>query len=604
MDTLLASKAVIRSRIAQLRTALVNARLDALLVPSSDPHLSEYLPPRWKGREYLSGFTGSVGTLIVTADFAGVWTDSRYWVQAEAELAGSGIVLMKIPTGASLLHLDWLAANLKPGQTLGVDGAVLGLSTARLLAQSVECAKAVLRTDVDLLNDIWPERPALPEAPIYEHQAPYAVTPRAEKLAALRAAMQAQGAHWHCISTLDDLAYLFNLRGADVNYNPVFLAHALIGMQRATLFVPEGKVSPALRATLAADGVDLAPYAQAASAMAALPAESTLLLDPRRMTYGLHQAIAPGVRIIEAFNPTTFTKSRKLEAEAVFVRQAMEQDGAALCEFFTWLEAALARADVITELDIDTHICAARARRPGFISPSFGTIAGYNANGAIPHYHATAAAHATISGNGLLLIDSGGQYLGGTTDITRVVPIGELHAEHKRDFTLVLKGTMGLSATRFPRGTKSPMLDAIARAPIWQAGVDYGHGTGHGVGYFLNVHEGPQVISATAMPEAHTAMEPGMITSIEPGIYRPGKWGVRIENLVMNTAPEMTEFGEFLRFETLTLCPIDTRCIDRDLLRADEITWLNDYHATVRARLTPHVSGDALAWLHLRTTPI
>ncbi len=604
MDTLLASKAVIRSRIAQLRTALINARLDALLMPSSDPHLSEYLPPRWKGREYLSGFTGSVGTLIVTADFAGVWTDSRYWVQAEAELAGSGIVLMKIPTGASLLHLDWLAANLKPGQTLGVDGAVLGLSTARLLAQSVECAKAVLRTDVDLLNDIWPERPALPEAPIYEHQAPYAVTPRAEKLAALRAAMQAQGAHWHCISTLDDLAYLFNLRGADVNYNPVFLAHALIGMQRATLFVPEGKVSPALRATLAADGVDLAPYAQAASAMAALPAESTLLLDPRRMTYGLHQAIAPGVRIIEAFNPTTFTKSRKLEAEAVFVRQAMEQDGAALCEFFTWLEAALARADVITELDIDTHICAARARRPGFISPSFGTIAGYNANGAIPHYHATAAAHATISGNGLLLIDSGGQYLGGTTDITRVVPIGELHAEHKRDFTLVLKGTMGLSATRFPRGTKSPMLDAIARAPIWQAGVDYGHGTGHGVGYFLNVHEGPQVISATAMPEAHTAMEPGMITSIEPGIYRPGKWGVRIENLVMNTAPEMTEFGEFLRFETLTLCPIDTRCIDRDLLRADEITWLNDYHATVRARLTPHVSGDALAWLHLRTTPI
>jgi Xaa-Pro aminopeptidase len=485
-----------------------------------------------------------------------------------------------------------------------VDGAVLGLSTARLLVQAVESAKAVLRTDVDILSDIWPERPALPEAPIYEHLAPYAVTSRAEKLAALRGAMQAQGAQWHCISTLDDLAYLFNLRGADVNYNPVFLAHALIGMQRATLFVPDGKVSPALRAVLAADGIDLAPYAQAASAMAALPKDATLLLDPRRMTFGLHQAIAPGVRIIEAFNPTTFAKSRKLEAEAAFVRQAMEQDGAALCEFFVWLEAALARSERITELDIDTQICAARARRPGFVSPSFSTIAGFNANGAIPHYHATAAAHATISGNGLLLIDSGGQYLGGTTDITRVVPIGELHAEHKRDFTLVLKGTMALSATRFPRGTKSPMLDAIARAPIWQAGVEYGHGTGHGVGYFLNVHEGPQVISATAMPEAHTAMEPGMITSIEPGIYRPGQWGVRIENLVMNTAPETTEFGEFLRFETLTLCPIDTRCIDRDLLRADEIAWLNDYHATVCARLTPHVSGDALAWLLLRTRPI
>ena len=603
MDTLVAAKAVVRSRIAQLRAVLARDGVDALLVPSSDPHLSEYLPLRWKGREYLSGFTGSVGTLIVTADFAGVWADTRYWSQAEAELAGSGIALMKIPTGASLQHLDWLATNLQSGQTLAVDGAVLGLAGARLLEQALKHRGVTLRTDYDPLTEIWPERPQLPSAAIYEHLAPHAITTRAAKLATLRTTMQELGAQWHFISTLDDIAWLFNLRGADVNYNPVFLAHALIGPRRATLFVADGKVDEALRARLAADGVDLAPYAKAAAALTALPADASLLTDPRRITFGLRQAVPAAVRVVEAINPTTFSKSRKLNAEAVHVRAAMEQDGAALCEFFAWFEAALGQ-ETITELTIDQRITAARAKRPGFVCPSFGTIAGFNANGAMPHYHATPESHATIEGDGLLLIDSGGQYRGGTTDITRVVPVGLVSAEQKRDFTLVLKGTMALSAARFPRGTRSPMLDAIARAPIWSAGIDYGHGTGHGVGYFLNVHEGPQVISAGAMPEAHTAMEPGMITSIEPGIYRPGKWGIRIENLVLNSAPETTEFGEYLRFETLTLCPIDTRCIDVNLLRFDEIAWLNAYHATVRERLSPHVTGTAKTWLELRTRAI
>jgi Xaa-Pro aminopeptidase len=545
-----------------------------------------------------------MGTLIVTADFAEVWTDSRYWAIAEVELAGTGVELMKIPTGASVLHLDWLTANLKAGQTLGVDGAVLGLAAARLLQNAVQAAQATLRTDYDPLTEVWPQRPSLPDAPVYEHLAPHAVTSRADKLAALRIAMQGLGADWHFISTLDDIGYLLNLRGADVSYNPVFLAHALVGPQRVTLFIADGKIPPALRDKLAGDGVDIASYDKAPAALAALAAGSRLLIDPRRVTFGLREAVAADVHVIEAINPTTFAKSRKLPAEAAHVRATMEQDGAALCEFFTWLEAAFARGDALTEIDIDTHITAARARRPGYVCPSFGTIAGFNANGAMPHYHATAESHARIEGDGLLLIDSGGQYLGGTTDITRVVPVGTITAEHQRDFTLVLKGPMALSMTRFPRGTKSPMLDAIARAPIWQAGIDYGHGTGHGVGYFMNVHEGPQSIAASAMPEPQTAMEPGMITSIEPGIYRPGKWGIRIENLVLNSAPEVTEFGNYLRFETLTLCPIDTRCLDLSLLRLDEIAWLNDYHATVRARLTPHVSGATLAWLELRTQAV
>ncbi|SFH63079.1 Xaa-Pro aminopeptidase [Collimonas sp. OK307] len=587
-------------RIQQLRTAMQNHNVDACLIPSADPHLSEYLPGRWKGREWMSGFTGSVANLIITADFAGLWADSRYWSQAEAELAGTEIVLMKTPTGSSLLHLDWLGANLSAGQTLAVDGAVLGLATARALELALAKGGSKLRTDLDVLGEIWSERPGLPMAEVYQHEGSHAPLSRAAKLEQLRQAMQQHGAQWHFISTLDDIAYLFNLRGADVNYNPVFVAHALIGPKQSTLFVAEGKVPPALRDLLSQDDVMLAPYEQATGALAALSAGATLLLDPRRVTLGLRQAVPGTVKVAEAINPTTFAKSRKSADEITHVRAAMEQDGAALCEFFAWLEQAVDR-ETVTEVMVDTHITAARARRPGFVSPSFATIAGFNANGAMPHYKASAESHATISGDGLLLIDSGGQYVGGTTDITRMVAIGQPSAAQKRDCTLVLKGVIALSSAQFPRAIKSPLLDAIARAPIWAAGIDYGHGTGHGVGYFLNVHEGPQVISGSAAPDPHTAMEPGMITSIEPGIYRPGNWGVRIENLVLNQPAEISEFGEYLRFETLTLCPIDSRCLDLGLLRSDEIDWLNAYHAEVRKRLSPHVRGDAKQWLESRT---
>jgi len=593
-------------RLAQLRAVMARHGIDAYIVPSSDPHLSEYLPGHWKGREWLSGFTGSVGTFIATADFAGVWTDGRYFTQAETELAGSGIALMKIPGAASQLHVDWLAANLAAGQTAAVDARVLGLAGARLLGDALKAKGVLLRTDIDLLDEVWSERPSLPLEPVFEHVAPYATVSRADKLHATRAAMEAHGAGFHFISTLDDIAYLFNLRGADVSFNPVFLAHALIGRGDATLFVLEGKVPQDVRARLEADDVHLAPYANAAHALASLPEGATLLLDPRRVTAGMRAAVAQGVNVVEAINPTTFAKSRKLESEAVNVRAAMEQDGAALCEFFAALEPLLADPNraPLNEVDIDTRITAARARRPHFVSASFSTIAGFNSNGAIMHYRAESATCAVIEGDGLLLIDSGGQYLGGTTDITRVIPVGTPSAAQKRDYTLVLKGLINLSAARFPRGTRAPMLDAIARAPIWAAGIDYGHGTGHGVGYFLNVHEGPQTISPAVPPEPHTAMEPGMITSIEPGIYRPGRWGIRIENLVLNQHVETSEFGEYLGFETLTLCPIDTRCLDKSLLRADEIAWLNDYHATVRGRLTPHVEGPAFEWLMLRTEAI
>ena len=595
----------IRLRLERLRDAMASAGVHAVLVPSADPHLSEYLPGHWQGREWFSGFTGSMGTLVVTRDGAMLFADSRYWVQAERELEGTGVTLEKIPTGNAVAHIDWLARQVPRGQTVAVDGQVLGLAQAQALKVMLDKAGVTFRTDLDLLDRVWPERPDLPAAPVYEHRAPHAPTSRAAKLAGVREAMARRGATHHFVSTVDDIAWITNLRGSDVSYNPVFLAHLLIDLTGATLFVGADKVGPELAATLAADGVKLAPYAQAATALGALPAEAVVMMDPRRVTFGLRQAVT-SAGVVEAFNPSTLAKSRKTEAEAAHVREAMAEDGAAMCEFYAAFEASMARGERWTELTVDEQLSEQRARRAGFVGLSFSTIAAFNANGAMPHYRATDESHAVLQGDGLLLIDSGGQYVGGTTDITRVWAVGQVSPAMRRDATRVLQGMMALSRARFPRGTLSPALDTLARAPLWAEGLDFGHGTGHGVGYFLNVHEGPQSISR-AVPTPEMAMEPGMITSIEPGVYRPGQWGVRIENLVLNVAvdtPEAGAFGDFLAFETLTLCPIDTRCLDRSLLRDDEVAWLNAYHATVRERLSPRVGAAARAWLELRTQPL
>ncbi|MBV4545010.1 aminopeptidase P family protein [Pseudomonas triticicola] len=589
-------------RLAHTRELMRREGIHALLVPSADPHLSEYLPGYWQGRQWLSGFHGSVGTLIVTADFAGVWADSRYWEQATKELNGSGIELVKLQPGQPS-PLDWLAEHTPEGGVVAVDGAVMAVASARTLSSRLEARGARLRTDIDLLQEVWRDRPSLPNAPIYQHLPPQATVSRGEKLAKLRETLQERGADWHFIATLDDIAWLFNLRGGDVSFNPVFVSFALINQQQATLFVALSKVDADLRAVLEQDGVTLRDYSEVADALRAVPSDASLLVDPARVTTGLLDNLDSGVKLVEGLNPTTLAKSQKSETDAQHIRKAMEQDGAALCEFFAWLESAWGR-ERITELTIDEKLTAARERRPDYVSLSFNTIAAFNANGAMPHYHATEEEHAVIEGDGLLLIDSGGQYLGGTTDITRMVPVGTPTQEQKQDCTRVLKGVIALSRARFPKGILSPLLDAIARAPIWADNVDYGHGTGHGVGYFLNVHEGPQVIAYQAAPAPQTAMQPGMITSIEPGTYRPGRWGVRIENLAMNREAGSSEFGDFLKFETLTLCPIDTRCLIADLLTQEEKQWLNAYHSEVRERLSPLLDGAALSWLNERTVAI
>ncbi len=604
------NKQAIHDRIESLRQTLAAQDLTAIIVPSADPHLSEYLPEYWQARLWLSGFTGSVGTLVVTADFAGLWTDSRYWVHAAEQLDGTGITLEKLAPGQPN-HIDWLAAHLAEGDSVAVDGNVLSIAEQDRLLDAFEANDITLITERELLTEVWTDRPALPAASLYVHDAQFLAQSAIDKLAAVRAGMAEAGATYHLLSSLDDIAWLTNLRGADVDYNPVFLAHMLISENDATLFIDNNKVSSEIAQSLKDSGIAIADYEAVQDALGTITADDLLLLDPSKVAVGTLSKMADGVGFIEQMAPSTLLKSVKSDADIDHVREAMRQDGAALCEFFATFEQRLADGERLSELDVDSMLIEIRSQQPHYVSPSFPTIAGFNENGALPHYRATPEKFSYLEVNegegGLLLIDSGAQYQNGTTDITRVVGIGQVSTEHKRDFTTVLKAHIALAKAHFPDGIASPLIDAICRAPLWQAQMDYGHGTGHGVGYFLNVHEGPQVIAYSASIPKERAMKEGMISSNEPGLYREGKWGIRIENLMVNkriAQPVETEFGNFLNFETVTYCPIDTRLIEPSLLSQIEVDWLNDYHRQVYAELKNRVDGAALDWLTERTQAI
>ncbi|EMS6476949.1 aminopeptidase P family protein [Neisseria gonorrhoeae] len=589
--------------LSALREAMKAQGLDALVIPSADPHLSEYLPEHWQARRELSGFTGSVGTFVVTADEAGVWVDSRYWEQAAKQLSGSGIELQK--SGQVPPYNEWLAANLPENAAVGIPSDMVSLTGKRTLAQSLAAKNIRIQHPDDLLDQVWTSRPAIPAETVFIHDHAYVSETAAEKLARVRAVMAEKGADYHLVSLLDDIAWLTNLRGSDVPFNPVFVSFLLIGKDSAVLFTEQCRLNAEAAAALQTAGITVEPYAQVADKLAQIG--GALLIEPNKTAVSTLVRLPESARLIEGINPSTFFKSVKSEADIARIREAMEQDGAALCGFFAEFEDIIGKGGSLTEIDVDTMLYRHRSARPGFVSLSFDTIAGFNANGALPHYSATPESHSTISGNGLLLIDSGAQYKGGTTDITRVVPVGTPTAEQKRDNTLVLKAHIALAEAVFPENIPSPLIDAICRKPLWQAQCDYGHGTGHGVGYFLNVHEGPQRIAFAAPATPETAMKKGMVTSIEPGLYRPGKWGIRIENLAANQAvadPQETEFGSFLCFETLTLCPIDTRLMDTALMTDGEIDWVNRYHAEVRRRLEPLTEGAAKAWLIKRTEPL
>lgn len=587
-------------RVKNLREAMQNSYLDAYLVVNADPHLSEYLSDYYKVKDYLSGFKGSVGTLLFTQKEAYLWVDGRYWLQAEKELEGSGIVLQK--QDKENTFQNWLKKNLDKNQILGCDFAVLNLALKK------ELENFCTLKHCDLIATLWENRPSLPKVQIYAHEKEYYSLSTKEKIALVREKMRELGAENHLISSLDDIAYLTNLRGGDVEYNPVFLSHLLIKQSEVLLFVDEGKIAHFLRLELENEGIILKPYESVIDELKNLE-NTTLLIEPSKMTALLIESLNSSVKLVEEINPSTYLKAIKSAKEISHIERAMIEDGVALCRFFAWLQEALVRGESIDEVDIDIKITEFRARSEYYVSNSFATIAAFKANGAFPHYKASKKNCLKIEGDGFLLIDSGAQYKNGTTDITRVVPVGKLEKEQIHDYTLVLKAHIAISRAIFPKDIAMPLLDSITRMPLWEEQLDYIHGTGHGVGYFLNVHEGPQVLSYFAPVLEKMKAKEGMLTSIEPGIYKVGKWGVRLENLVINTKvknPKNSSFGEFLYFRPVTLCPFELSCIDITLLDEKEKKWLNAYHKEVREKLAPYLKDDfkALKWLEDRTQTI
>ena len=585
-------------RLTALRAEMRKHGIDAYLIPSSDPHISEYLPERYKTISWLSGFTGSAGTLLVTANFAGLWTDSRYFVQALEQLEGSGFELVKLKVQGAPEFANWMFSHLDNGSVVAFDGKTASQFLAANVEQTVQQAGMTVRGDLNLLDLIWSDRPTLPEEKAYLLSEVETGQSTADKLASIRAEMQKQGADYHVVSTLDDLAWILNIRGNDVDCNPVVLGFLLIGTTDATLFIDPKKMDPKDQAELQAYGVAIADYEQVWDAVSKLDGGKTIWLDPKRTCQALYSQVPPSVRPIEKLNPSTNLKAVKNEKEITSTRDTMVQDGIALTRFFRWLENEVKESSAQSEISLSEKLRDFRAEQPGFVGESFDTIAGYLDHGALPHYKATESSNAWLKKQGLLLIDSGGQYRTGTTDITRVISLGQIQPQEKIDYTLVLRGMIEGSTAIFPQNTRGYQIDAITRKPLWDNYRNYGHGTGHGVGFFLNVHEGPQVFNTAPID---VPIQPGMISSIEPGIYREGQYGIRIENLVLAKNTEANYFGQFMEFETLTLCYIETSLIERDLLDQKHIDWLNTYHATVYDRLAPGLDDVDRAWLKEKT---
>jgi len=586
-------------KLAAIRNLMKKDEVDAYIIPSADPHISEYLPDYYKSISFITGFTGSVSTVVITQDFAGLWADSRYFVQAEEQLRRSGFELVKLKAQGMAEYIEWLGEKLPEAGKIAFDektvSVLLGLQLEKQLA-----FKTIRFEHRDYVGQIWDNRPALPFAPTFLLADEAVGQSVASKLSAIRLALKKQHADYHLVSSLDDMAWIFNLRGQDVNYNPVVLSFALIAQDKVKIYIDKNKLSTVDLATLANENVEVVNYDDLALDLQQLPANSSILIDPKRNCFFMYKQVANGVQKILETNPSTYLKAIKNETEIANTRKAMIEDGAAMTKFFKWIKENVGKI-AITEISAAEKLRDFRAEQTSFVGESFNTIAGYKAHGALPHYAATLESDVAIKAEGLFLVDSGGQYQYGTTDITRVIPIGNNTDEESTDYTLVLKAMIEGCKTRFPKGTYGYQIDAITRRPMWDYALNYGHGTGHGVGYYLNVHEGPHVFNASATP---IAIEPGTITSIEPGIYRIGKHGVRIENLVLTVKNESNEFNEFYAFETLTLAPIDTTLVKKELLETSHIDWLNRYHKEVYEKVSPLLNDDEKAFLKEMTKAI
>ena len=588
-------------RLALLRKEMKAAGLSAYIIPSSDAHLSEYTPDRFKSRAGISGFNGSAGTVVVTLDKAGLWTDSRYFLQAGEQLKDSSIELFKMGVPGVPTIEGFLAAELPAGAVVGADGACLSFAEADDTERKLAVYGIEYRLTQDLIERVWADRPALPDHPLFLHPEEYSGASAKERIEAVRGKLRAQGANATIITMIDELAWVFNVRGNDVSFNPVAVGFGYIGEKEAVIFVDPAKVPEEVRSYLTANGVTLKGYTELDSFIAALPAEVRLLVDTKRITYHIYSLIPAHCRKIEGVSALTQLKAIKNGTEIACLRKVMARDGASLTRFFKWLEEALGRGETYTEYELGIRLNEFRAKNDKFYGDSFGTICGYLGNGAIVHYSAQKDTAATVRPEGVLLLDSGGQYVDGTTDITRTVALSAPSEELRTDYTLVLKGHIQLALVQYLEGTRGSQLDILARHALWQQGLNYGHGTGHGVGFFLNVHEGPQNIRMEVNP---TPLELGMITSNEPGLYRSGKYGIRIENLVITELREETEFGRFFGFETVTLCYLDNQLVRKDLLTAKEIAWYDAYQERVYQTIAPLLSSDEAAWLRSKTLPL
>ncbi len=591
----------IQQRLSDLREVMEREHLDAFIFPSTDPHNSEYTPDRWKGREWISGFNGSAGTAVVTMTSAALWTDSRYFLAASDQLKGTEFQLMKLKIEGTPTIAQWLGQELreKNGAEVGVDGMVYGTQNVEALIADLRHEGGItVRTNFDPLAVIWRDRPAIPADKVEIQPMEYAGETASAKIACIRKALREVHADGMLVSALDDVAWTLNLRGSDVHCNPVFVAYLLISSKDATLYCNKVKITPEVQAYLAAEGVGLAEYDEVKRGLADY-FEYNILLDSVETSYTLYHQVHTK-EIVRLASPIPAMKAKKNAAEIRGYRSAMLKDGIALVKFLKWLKPAV-EAGGQTEMSIDRKLTALRAEQPLFRDISFDTIAGYGEHGAIVHYEATPETDISLEPRGLLLLDSGAQYQDGTTDITRTIALGPLTEEERHVYTLVLKGHIQLELCKFPEGASGTQLDILAREAMWREGLNYLHGTGHGVGSYLSVHEGPHQIRMEHMP---TPLVAGMTVTDEPGLYLAGRFGVRIENTLLVTPYMETEFGRFLQFDSLTLCPIDTTPIIREQLLPEELAWLNSYHRRVYAELAPHLDSEEQEWLREATKEI
>lgn len=584
-----------KALLKEVRSKMKKQGLDALIIPSSDPHQSEYTASHWQTRSWVSGFTGSAGTVVITMKHAGLWTDSRYFIQAEEELRDSPFVFHKLQVPHTPEHLSWLLGSLKKGATIGIDGNMFSVNQVLSMERLLKPNNIKLKTSVQVIDTCWKDRPALPTAPIFELKLKFAGQSREDKLSQICDTFSMRKTDYCLVSTLDDIAWTLNLRGSDVDCNPVFIAFLLVGATKSYLFVDPSKISKSLYKKLVADRVIIKKYEDIVDFLKTASKKSRIMYDPAVTSLTISKAIHKS-NTVHGDTPSTYLKAIKNKTEIKGIRSAMVKDGVALTRLYMWLEKEV-HTKKIDEVEVAEKLASFRAEQTEYYGESFGAIVGYKGNGAIVHYGAKRPTCATLKPNGVLLLDSGGQYHCGTTDITRTTTFSKPSRALKQDYTAVLKGHIAVANCVFAKGTRGHQLDLLARKALWALHKNYGHGTGHGVGHFLNVHEGPQSISPAAKGKAALPFAPGMFTSNEPGFYREGEYGIRIENLVLTIELGSSEYGTFYGFETMTMFPIDTEMISYKMLTKEEVDWLNSYHKTVYKTLAPALNTKEKKWM-------